>query len=138
MRRQGLSPVLLAGALLALTSCDHFAAARASAPAQPQLTPVPDADARAAPCDVRVEPGATVAVETVIGTDGRCVPPQDLVVYRCDPTQEQVAVADIGGTAHRFLGGSYAVAVDAVPPDAHTVGVTGAGRLSTTAGDRAL
>jgi hypothetical protein len=79
-----------------------------------------------------------VTVETLTAADGSCIPPGDLLVYRCDPSTEQVAVAGIGGTSRRFLGGAYAVPVDTLPADARTVGVTGAGRVSTTPGDRAL
>jgi len=138
MRWPRLSPVLIAGALLVLTACDHFAAARASAQPPPSLTPVPGADARAAdPCRV-TGPTAAMTVETLTAADGTCVPPSDLVLYRCDPNLETVAVANIGGGDRRFLGGAYAVPVDALPADARPVGVTGAGRISTTPGDRAL
>ena len=138
MRRPRLSPVLLTGALLTLTACDHFSAARASAPPQPAFTPVPGAAARAAtPCIVD-PPSPAVTVETITADNGGCVPPTNLVLYRCDPSQEMVAVANIGGADHRFLGGQYAVNVDALPADARPVGVTGAGRVSMTPGDRAL
>ena len=130
-------PVLLACALLASPACDSFAAARASAPTPAPFTPVPGPDARDDPCVV-ARPSASATVETIIADDGACVTPSTLVLYRCDPSQEVVAVADIGGVARRFLGGAYAVHVDALPADAHTVGVTGAGRISTTPGDRAL
>jgi hypothetical protein len=131
------APLLLACALLVSTACDSFAAARASAPTPAPFTPVPGADARADPCAVAV-PNASTAVETVTADDGACVTPSTLVLYRCDPSQEMVAVADIAGAGRRFLGGAYAVHVDALPADAHQVGVTGAGRISTTPGDRAL
>src|SRR5262245_49521599 len=127
MRTRRLSPVLFA--LLTLTACDHFAAARASAPPTPLFTPVPGAAARAAdPCDVG-SPSAEVSVQTLTAADGSCVPPTDLVLYRCDPSMEQVAVADIDGSRRRFLGGAYAVRVDALPPDARQIGVTGSGRI---------
>src|SRR5213078_585519 len=130
MRWQRLSPLLLTTALVASTACDHFAAARASAPPSPGFTPVPGADARAAdPCDV-VSPDPEVTMGTITAEDGSCVPPSSLVVYRCDPAQEQVAVAGIDGASRRFLGGAYAAPVDALPADARTVGVTGAGRIS--------
>jgi hypothetical protein len=137
MRTRRLSPVLVV-ALLTLTACDHFAAARASAPPSAAFTPAPGAVARAVnPCDVG-SPGPAVTVETLTAADGSCIPPSDLAIYRCDPTLEQVAVAGIGGSSRRFLGGAYAVPVDALPVDARTVGVTGAGRVSTTPDDRAL
>ena len=137
MRWRRLSPILLAFAFAA-TACDHFAAARASAPPGASLTPAPHADARAAnPCDV-VNPGPSVTIETITAADGTCVPPANLVVYRCDPGHPQVAVADVHRSSKRFLGGSYAVPVDGLPPDARPVGVTGSGRIWTTSGDRAL
>jgi len=135
MRR--LSPVLVVLALAA-TACDHFAAARASATPAPALTPVPRADARvAAPCDV-TNPGPSVTIETITADDGTCIPPTSLVVYRCDPGQAQVAVADLHGSDRRFLGGDYAVPVDGLPPDAHPIGIAGLGRVWTTSGDRSL
>jgi hypothetical protein len=138
MRWPRLSPVLLAGALLASTACDHFAAARASSPAQaPPLTPVPGADRAADPCFV-VRPNPAVTVGTITADDGSCVDPSSLVLYRCDPSQEMVAVASIGDADRRFLGGRYAVPVAALPVDARPVGVTGVGRVSSTPGDRAL
>jgi hypothetical protein len=137
MRWRRLSPILLAFALAA-TACDHFAAARTPAPPRPSLTPVPHADARAAsPCDL-ANPGPSVTIETIAAADGSCVPPTSLVVYRCDPGQPQVAVADIQQSPKRFLGGTYAVPVDGLPPDAQPVGVAGTGRIWTTSGDRAL
>jgi hypothetical protein len=133
MRWHRLSSTFLALALIACTACDHFAAARASAPPPP-----PGVDTRAAdPCAV-VGRDPKVTVGTITAEDGSCVAPSNLVVYRCDPAQEQVAVAGIDGAARRFLGGTYAVPVDALPADARTIGITGAGRISTTAGDRAF
>jgi hypothetical protein len=137
MRWRRLSPILLAAAL-ASTACDHFAAARVSAPPLASLTPAPYADARAdSPCDV-VNPSPSVTIETITAADGTCVPPSSLVVYRCDPGQQQVAVADIHDAPNRFLGGTYAVPVEGPPPDARPIGVTGTGRVWTTSGDRAL
>jgi hypothetical protein len=137
MRRR-LSPILFAALALAATACDHFAAARASAPPGASLTPAPHADARAAsPCDV-LNPGPSVSIETVTAADGTCVPPSRLVVYRCDPGQAQVAVADIHDAPTRFLGGVYAVPVDGLPADARPIGVSGSGRIWTSAGDSAL
>ena len=137
MRGKRLSPTLLIVALIASTACDHFAAARASAQ-PPPFTPVPAADARAAtPCSV-IDPAPVVAIETITAEDGSCVSPSTLALYRCDPSQQPVAVADIGGDPRRFLGGTYAVRVDALPTDARIVGVTGAGRVSTTPDDREL
>jgi hypothetical protein len=137
MRRR-LSPILFAAFVLAATACDHFAAARASAPPVASLTPAPHADARAgSPCEV-VNPGPSVTIETITAADGTCVPPSRVVVYRCDPGQPQLAVADIHDSPTRFLGGVYAVPVDGLPVDARPIGVTGSGRIWTTAGDRAL
>ena len=137
MRRR-LSPILFAAIVLAATACDHFAAARASAPPAASLTPAPHEDARAAsPCDV-VNPSPSVTIETITAADGTCVPPASLVVYRCDPGQPQVAVADVHGSSKRFIGGAYAVPVEGLPPDARPIGVTGTGRIWSTSGSRAL
>jgi hypothetical protein len=135
MRARRLSPILVV--LFALTACDHFAAARTPAPPPAQFTPVPGAEARADPCHV-TNPSPSVIVETLAAQDGACVPPSDFVVFRCDPSQEQVAVAGIGGTSRRFLGGTFAVRVDSLPVDARPIGVTGAGRFSTTPDNKAL
>ena len=137
MPSRRLSPVLVVLAL-ACTACDHFAAARASAPPTASPAPAPHADARAAgPCDV-VNPSPSVTIETITAADGTCVPPSSLVVYRCDPGQEQVVVADLHDAPKRFLGGAYAVPVDGLPVDARPIGVTGSGRIWTTSGDRSV
>ena len=133
MRRISLVRALFSVVLLTLTACDHFAAARASASAQPQLTPAPGADARAAdPCRVQLDPASTITVQTLRAADGSCVPPSNLVVYRCDPSLDHVAVADVAGARRRFLGGSYAVPVAALPTDALPVGIAEVGRIWTT------
>src|SRR5439155_11417896 len=86
MRRFSLVPALFA-ALLTLTACDNFAAARATASAQPELTPAPGAAARAADaCRVQLDPASTIRVETLRAADGTCVSPSNVVVYRCDPS----------------------------------------------------
>ena len=134
MRRLPHVSVLFAVGLLTLTACDHFAAARASASAQPQLTPAPGAAARAAdPCSVQLDPASTIRVETLRGADGSCVPPSNLLVYRCDPSLDPpVALTDVAGVRRRFLGGPYAVSVPAVPSDALSVGIAEIGRIWTT------
>src|SRR6266581_2973045 len=81
MRRFSPIPALFAATLLTLTACDHFAAAQATPSAQPQLTPATND-----PCRVRLDPASTIVVETLRAADGSCVPPSNLVVYRCDPS----------------------------------------------------
>ncbi len=135
MRRFSLVPTLFAAALLTLTACDHFAAARATASAQPQLTPAPPTD----PCHLQLDPASTIRVETLRAADGSCVPPSNLVVYRCDPSLDPpVAVADVAGVRRRFLGGSYAVPVAALPTDALPIGIAEIGRIWTTRDSRQL
>jgi len=139
MRRFSLVPALFA-ALLTLTGCDHFAAARATPSAQPQLTPAPGAAARAADaCRVQLDPASTIRVETLRAADGSCVSPSNLVVYRCDPSLDPpVAVADVAGVRRRFLGGPYAVSVAALPTDALSIGIAEIGRIWTTRDSRRL
>jgi lysophospholipase L1-like esterase len=135
MRRFSLPPALIAAALLTLTACDHFAAAQATASAQPQLTPAPPTD----PCRVQLDPASTIRVETLRAADGSCVPPSNLVVYRCDPSVDPpVAVADVAGVRRRFLGGSYAVPLASLPTDALPVGIAEIGRIWTTRDSRQL
>ena len=133
MRSSSLVPALLA-AFLTLTACDNFAAARATASAQPELTPAPGAAARVGDaCRVQLDPASTIRVETLRAADGNCVSPSNLVVYRCDPSLDPpVAVADVAGVRRRFLGGPYAVSVAAVPTDALPIGIAEIGRIWTT------
>ena len=140
MRRFSLPPALIAAALLTLTSCDHFAAARATASAQPQLTPAPGAAARAAdPCRVQLDPASTIRVETLRAADGSCVSPANLIVYRCDPSLDPpVAVADVAGVRRRYVGGQYAVPVSSIPTDALPIGLAEIGRIWTTRDSRQL
>src|SRR5438445_6489711 len=126
MRRFSPIPALFAAALLTLTGCDHFAAAQATPSAQPQLTPATND-----PCRVRLDPASTIVVETLRAADGSCVPPSNLVVYRCDPSLDPpVAAVDVAGARRRFLGGSYAVPVPAIPSDALSVGIAAIARTT--------
>src|SRR2546426_2906149 len=127
MRRFSSIPALFA-ALLTLTACDHFAAAEATPSAQPQLTPATND-----PCRVRLDPASTITVETLRAADGSCVPPSNLVVYRCDPSLDPpVASVDVAGARRRFLGGPYAVPLGAIPTDALSVGIAEHGRTGIT------
>jgi hypothetical protein len=65
----------------------------------------------------------------VLRSDGTCAPFHTAFAYRCDPAQPAVAVVDDGRGLRRFLGGSYAVPVSALPPQAFAIGVTGFGAL---------
>src|SRR2546427_442905 len=134
MRRFSPIPALFAATLLTLTACDHFAAAQATPSAQPQLTPTTND-----PCRVRLDPASTIVVETLRAADGSCVPPSNLVVYRCDPSLDPpVAAVDVAGARRRFLGGSYAVPVAAIPADALSVGIAEIGRIWITRDNRRL
>ena len=134
MRRFSPVPTLFAATLLTLTACDHFAAAQATPSAQPQLTPATND-----PCRVRLDPASTITVETLRAADGSCVPPSNLVVYRCDPSLDPpVAAVDVAGARRRFLGGPYAVPVAAIPTDALSVGIAEIGRIWITRDNRRL
>jgi len=125
---------LLLGMLLLLTGCDHYAAARAAD--GPSLTPVPSPAPVpvADPCE-GPEVAAPVSVELALRSDGSCAPLDTVFAYRCDPAQPAVAVVDDGRGVRRFLGGSYAVPVTALPPQAFPIGVTGFGALNQDPSD---
>jgi hypothetical protein len=125
-------------ALLA-AACDHYAAAGAGAPetGTPELTPVPTmvAEAQLETCPtVLAEAGAAV-VDTLRLSDGSCVPVDVAVVYRCDPSLDPVAVLDLHGERNRFLGGTFAVAVPALPEGVRALGITALGRVFEIPGD---
>jgi len=132
-RRLPPRPFVLLPLLLALAACDHYAAA--GVPQTPQVTPVaspaprPGQEPGPASCTDVATTVTTAIVETLRLADGSCVPPAQTLVYRCDPAFDPVAVLDLGGEARRFLGGAYAVPVDALPDGARPLGVSAAGRL---------
>jgi hypothetical protein len=120
--------VFAVAALVLLAACDHYAAAKAGA--SPSLTPAPSpaptpVATRCAAPDV----GAPVTVDLVVRADGSCTSFRQAFAYRCDPAEPAVAVVDDGRGVRRFLGGSYAVPVPALPPQAFAIGVTGFGAL---------
>jgi hypothetical protein len=116
-------------ALILLAACDHYAAAKAQM--QPSLTPAPSPAPAPVVSDVCAAPdvGAPVTVDLVVRADGSCAPFRQAFAYRCDPVDPAVAVVDDGRGIRRFLGGSYAVPVPALPPQAFAIGVTGFGAL---------
>lgn len=132
-RRLPRRPLVLLSLLLALTACDHYAAA--GVPGTPQVTPAaspaprPGQEPGPASCTDVAATITTAIVETLRLADGSCVPAAQALVYRCDPAFDPVAVLDLGGEARRFLGGAYAVTVAAVPDGARPLGVAAAGRL---------
>jgi hypothetical protein len=119
-----------------LAACDHYAAA--AGPAAPSLTPAPlvpsPADRSSGCVGVSVE-SATVTVQTLRLADGSCVPAADAVVFRCDPSLDQVAVLGAGSAPQSFLGGRFAVKMATVPGGARPIGVTGVGRLYVVPGN---
>ncbi len=122
-------------AVLLLSACDHYAAA--GPPGQtPALSPAPPtAHARPTACTLVSTTDVSAVVETLRRADGSCVPASEAVVYRCDPAFDPVAEVGTPTGIRRFLGGAYAVPVDALPFDASEVGVTGMGRLWMGSGD---
>ena len=122
-----LAPAILG--LVLLTACDHYAAAQGTA-VPPSLTPTPSL-APVAQSDSCAAPAAPspITVALVRRVDGSCAPFDQAFAYRCDPSMPAVAVIDDGQATRRFLGGSYAVPVPAVPPTAFPMGITGLGAL---------
>jgi hypothetical protein len=127
---------LLAALLVALTACDHYTAIGGQgapndvAPSlAPTPAPSPGPPQPAADCRTIALRDPTAVVEQ-LRVDGRCVAPSTAVVYRCDPAYDPIALVQEGDAEpHRFLGGTFAVPVEALPPQAHAIGVAGAGRL---------
>jgi hypothetical protein len=126
--RRSLRIVLVVAALTLLAACDHYTAKAADAPS---MTPAPSPAPAPAVADSCRAPGVAtpVAVELARRSDGTCAPLRSVFAYRCDPAEPAVAVVDDGRGVRRFLGGSYAVPVAGLPPQAFAVGVTGFGAL---------
>jgi len=131
-RRSHLAVLALSLALL--VACDHYSATKGEAP--PSLTPGPSpiVAAQRDPC-FTPDPPSPITVSVVHRADGTCWPLNREMVYRCDPSQPAVAEVDVGQGARRFLGGSYAVRVPAVPQNALSEGVTPFGELFLDPGD---
>jgi hypothetical protein len=125
VRRSRLPVLVLSLALLA--ACDHYSATKGEPP--PSLTPGPSPlAAQRDPC-FTPDPPSPITVSVVHRADGTCWPLGREMVYRCDPSQPAVAEVNVGQGPRRFLGGSYAVRVPAVPPTALSEGVTPFGEL---------
>ena len=119
---------LLAGVCLLLAACDHYAAAQGAE--SPQLTPTPSLAPVAQKDSCAAPPAPSpITVALVRRVDGSCAPFDQAFVYRCDPSMPAVAEIDDGDGVRRFLGGTYAVAVPALPPGAFPMGVTGFGAI---------
>jgi len=125
---------VLALSLALLVACDHYSATKGEPP--PSLTPGPSpiVAAQRDPC-FTPDPPSPITVSVVHRADGTCWPLNREMVYRCDPSQPAVAEVDVGQGARRFLGGSYAVRVPAVPQNALSEGVTPFGELFLDPGD---
>jgi hypothetical protein len=80
-------------------------------------------------CPAIVTEAGAAVVDTLRLTDGTCVPVDVAVVYRCDPSLDPVAVLDLHGHRHRFLGGRFAVPVPELPPETRALGITALGRV---------
>jgi len=118
----------LIASLALLVACDHYSAAKGEPP--PSLTPGPSpfVAAQRDPC-FTPDPPSPITVSLVHRADGTCWPMSKEVVYRCDPSMPAVAEVDVGQGVRRFLGGTYAVPVTAVPQTALSEGVTPFGEL---------
>lgn len=130
-RRRSIAALLAVLAVLSV-ACDHYAAAEVPETiAAPSLTPAPIslAEPETVSCPAVVTEAGAVVVDTLRLANGTCVPVDVAVVYRCDPSFDPVAVLDIHGDRHRFLGGSFAVPVDAIPAGARALGITTLGRV---------
>jgi hypothetical protein len=126
--------VLLALLALVAAACDHYAAAGAAQ--TPRLTPVamePPAG-EADPC-ARIGVGDPQAIVEPVMAGTGCLPPQQVVVFRCDYALDPVALLDAGGVPRRFLGGSFAVPVPVLPEGSIPLGVTAGGRLHVVPSD---
>ena len=124
----------LVASFVLLAACDHYSATKGE-PA-PRLTPGPSpfVAAQRDPC-FTPDPPSPITVSVVHRADGTCWPISKELVYRCDPSMPAVAEVDVGQGVRRFLGGSYAVPVDAVPQTALSEGVTPYGELFLDPGD---
>lgn len=116
------------------TACDQFSAADAGTVVPtgvPALTPVPTevAEAEIETCPAIVTEAGAAVVDTLRLADGTCIPVDVAVVYRCDPSLDPIAVLDLHGDRHRFLGGRFAVPVAALPPVTRALGITALGRV---------
>jgi hypothetical protein len=86
-------------------------------------------------CELPETPSDDVAVERVKVPGGGCLPGDVALVYRCDPALDPVATLGAGSARRRFLGGRFAVPVDAVPVGSRSLGVTTLGRLWSLGAD---
>ena len=124
-----LACVLLLGACDAYTASGEPGSTDAVTPA---LTPAPSevgVGVATSPCDAVGDAGAAVAIEALRRIDRSCVEPRDAVVVRCDPSLDPLAILDAGtDDERRFLGGAFAVPVDAVPQRAAAIGFGPTGR----------
>ncbi|HJX07876.1 MAG TPA: hypothetical protein VJ736_07380 [Actinomycetota bacterium] len=121
-------PWLFVLSLTLLAACDHYAATKGEAPPSLVPGPSPIGAAQHDPC-FTPDPPSPITVSVVHRPDGTCWPLDREMVYRCDPSMPAVAEVDVGEGVRRFLGGSYAVRVSAVPPTALSEGVTPFGEL---------
>lgn len=137
--RRSRPPVVSALCVVAamiLAACDHYAAAADTE--GPSLTPaplVPSPIERSLECEGVTVDSAATTVETLRLADGSCVPATDAVVYRCDPSLDQVAVVGAGSEPQAFLGGRFAVKMSTIPAGARPIGVAGVGRLYVVPGN---
>jgi hypothetical protein len=123
--------------LALLAACDHYAATKTEPPPSLAPGPSPIVAAQRDPC-FTPDPPSPITVSVVHRADGTCWPLSKEMVYRCDPAMPAVAEVDTGQGVRRFLGGSYAVRVGAVPPTALSEGVTPFGELFLDPGDPSL
>jgi len=78
----------------------------------------PDRAAAGCPTGDQLPPPASL----VRFRDDGCVPPTDLVGFRCAPDAPPVIERTVDGITDRFVGGRFAVPVDALPAEAVPIG----------------
>jgi hypothetical protein len=69
------------------------------------------------------------------GPDGECIPRDRLIGHRCDAVAPLIVFEPGGDAERRFLGGSFAVPVAALPEGAVTIGVGDGAQLVTVRDD---
>jgi hypothetical protein len=131
-----LRTLLAAIALLPLAAaCDQYRASAepptGTSTSTPQLTPGTEGIAEALSSVCRVDAvDPAIAVETLQGPEGACVPPATVVAMRCDPSLDPIAVVEAGsGDGRTYLGGAFAVPIRALPSGVSFLGVGPSGRF---------
>jgi lysophospholipase L1-like esterase len=136
---------MLIATTLALAGCDQYTPPEdgaASGAVTPELAPTTSGTGEtvaASPCDAVGDAGAVATIETLRRVDRSCVDPRTVVVVRCDPALDPIAILRAGTDDERvFLGGSFAVPVAEVPQRAAAIGFGPTGRYYLSQDDDRL